>query len=180
MLLFGRKLVPPWAHFVAALMVALGTLFSSFWILAANSWMQTPAGYEIIDGRFFPTDWIDDRLQPVLPLPPGPHRCRLLRHHRLRRAGRRRLADPARDDSSTRGGVMLSMTLWLLLVLVPLQIFLGDQHGLNTREHQPAKLAAIEARWETGAPRAADPVRHSRPARQSATTSPSRFRCSAA
>ena len=57
-LLFGRKLVPPWAHFVAALMVAAGTLFSSFWILAANSWMQTPAGYEIIDGRFFPrTGW---------------------------------------------------------------------------------------------------------------------------
>jgi cytochrome d ubiquinol oxidase subunit I len=55
-LLFGRKLVPQWAHFVAALMVSLGTLLSSFWILAANSWMQTPAGYEIIDGRFFPTD----------------------------------------------------------------------------------------------------------------------------
>ena len=53
-LLFGRRLVPPWAHFLAALMVALGTLFSAFWILAANSWMQTPAGYEIIDGRFFP------------------------------------------------------------------------------------------------------------------------------
>ena len=63
MLLFGRKLVPPWAHFVAALMVALGTLFSSFWILAANSWMQTPAGYELIDGRFFPRDWIADHLQ---------------------------------------------------------------------------------------------------------------------
>src|SRR5476649_1114800 len=57
-LLFGRQLVPRWAHFVAALMVALGTLFSSFWILSANSWMQTPAGYEIVDGRFFPTDWL--------------------------------------------------------------------------------------------------------------------------
>jgi cytochrome d ubiquinol oxidase subunit I len=57
-LLFGRKLVPPWAHFVAALMVAFGTLFSSFWILATNSWMQTPAGHEIIDGRFFPKDWL--------------------------------------------------------------------------------------------------------------------------
>ena len=54
-LLFGRKLVPPWAHFVAAVMVALGTLFSTFWILVANSWMQTPAGFEIVDGRFFPT-----------------------------------------------------------------------------------------------------------------------------
>src|SRR6201988_4799367 len=57
-LLFGRKLVPRWAHFVAALMVAAGTLFSSFWILAVNSWMQTPTGYEVIDGRFFPKDWL--------------------------------------------------------------------------------------------------------------------------
>src|SRR6201985_3905974 len=66
-LLFGRKLVPPWAHFVAALMVALGTLFSSFWILAANSWMPTPAGYDIIDGRFFPKDWLDVIFNPSFP-----------------------------------------------------------------------------------------------------------------
>jgi cytochrome bd-type quinol oxidase subunit 1 len=66
-LLFGRKLVPPWAHFVAALMVASGTLFSSFWILAANSWMQTPAGYEIVDGRFFPKDWFAIVFSPSFP-----------------------------------------------------------------------------------------------------------------
>src|SRR5271154_1629108 len=66
-LLFGRKLVPPWAHFVAALMVAMGTLFSSFWILSANSWMQTPAGYEIIDGRFFPIDWLQVIFNPSFP-----------------------------------------------------------------------------------------------------------------
>jgi cytochrome bd ubiquinol oxidase subunit I len=66
-LLFGRKLVPAWAHFVAALMVALGTLFSSFWILAANSWMQTPAGYELIDGRFFPKDWLQVIFNPSFP-----------------------------------------------------------------------------------------------------------------
>src|ERR1019366_1560741 len=63
-LLFGRKLVPRWAHFVAALMVAMGTLFSSFWILSANSWMQTPAGYEIVDGRFLPTDWLQVIFNP--------------------------------------------------------------------------------------------------------------------
>ena len=63
-LLFGRKLVPPWAHFAAALMVCLGTLLSTFWILAANSWMQTPAGYEIIDGRFYPTDWLQVIFSP--------------------------------------------------------------------------------------------------------------------
>lgn len=147
-LLFGRKLVPPWAHFIAALMVAFGTLLSSFWILAANSWMQTPAGYEIIDGRFFPGDWISIIFNPSFPY--------RLAHTvvgfyvttgfvvigvaawLLRKGG---FAAEAR--------VMLSMTLWLLTILVPLQILIGDLHGLNTREHQPAKLAAIEAHWET-------------------------------
>src|SRR5260370_23101470 len=66
-LLFGRKLVPPWAHFVAALMVALGTLFSTFWIIATNSWMQTPAGYEIVDGRFLPKDWLAVIFSPSFP-----------------------------------------------------------------------------------------------------------------
>src|SRR6201991_156949 len=66
-LLFGRKLVPPWAHYVAALMVSLGTLFSSFWILSANSWMQTPAGFEVIDGRFFPTNWAEVIFNPSFP-----------------------------------------------------------------------------------------------------------------
>jgi len=147
-LLFGRQLVPPGAHFVAALMVALGTLFSSFWILAAHSWMQTPAGYEIIDGRFFPKDWLEIVFSPSFPY--------RLAHTvvgffvttgfvvvgvaaYLIRKGR----------SVAEGRVMLSMTFWLLTGLVPLQILLGDQHGLNTLEHQPAKLAAIEARWDT-------------------------------
>src|SRR6266403_1001537 len=66
-LLFGRKLVPPWAHFIAALMVAFGTLLSSFWILSANSWMHTPAGYEIIDGRFYPKDWLQIVFSPSFP-----------------------------------------------------------------------------------------------------------------
>src|SRR6267378_4574362 len=66
-LLFGRKLVPAWAHFIAALMVALGTLFSSFWILAANSWMQTPAGYSFVDGRFYPQDWLQIIFNPSFP-----------------------------------------------------------------------------------------------------------------
>src|SRR5215475_9326122 len=66
-LLFGRRMVPPWAHFVAALMVAAGTLFSSFWILATNSWMQTPAGYRMEDGRFFPADWFAVIFNPSFP-----------------------------------------------------------------------------------------------------------------
>src|SRR6516164_9768979 len=147
-LLFGRKLVPPWAHFVAALMVAVGTIFSTFWILAANSWMQTPAGYEVINGQFFPRNWLQVIFSPSLPyrwahtvvaffvttsfvvLGVGAYLIR-------------------RERSAEEGRTMLSMALWLLTILVPLQMVLGDQHGLNTREYQPAKLAAIEARWET-------------------------------
>ncbi|HZK80423.1 MAG TPA: cytochrome ubiquinol oxidase subunit I [Humisphaera sp.] len=147
-LLFGRKLVPRWAHFVAALMVALGTLFSTFWILAANSWMQTPAGYEIIDGRFFPTDWL-----AIIFSPSFPYRLAHTVVGFYATTGFVVLGVAAylirRRDFIAEGRVMLSMTLWLVSVLVPLQIFLGDQHGLNTLEYQPAKLAAIEAHWDT-------------------------------
>jgi cytochrome d ubiquinol oxidase subunit I len=147
-LLFGRKLVPPWMHFFSALMVAGGTLLSSFWILAANSWMQTPTGYEVIDGRFFPKSWIELIFNPSFPY-------RLM--HTLTgffittafvvigvaayylRNGR------AVAESRT----MQMMGLGLMTVLVPLQMVLGDQHGLNTLEYQPAKIAAIEANWET-------------------------------
>jgi cytochrome d ubiquinol oxidase subunit I len=147
-LLFGRKLVPPWAHFVAAVMIASGTLFSSFWILAANSWMQTPAGYEIIDGRYFPTNWFDVVFSPSFPF-----RWAHTVTGFFVTTGFVVVAIAAwlihKRRSFEEGSVMLSMTLWLLTFLVPLQIFLGDQHGLNTAAYQPAKLAAIEARWET-------------------------------
>jgi cytochrome d ubiquinol oxidase subunit I len=145
-LLFGRKLVPRWAHFFAAIMVAAGTLFSSFWILSANSWMQTPAGYRIESGRFFPVDWFQIVFNPSFP-------------YRLAHTvvgfyittafvvigvaawylRRRQFVDESR--------LMLSMTFWLVTVLVPLQVELGDLHGLNTLRYQPAKLAAIEAHW---------------------------------
>jgi cytochrome d ubiquinol oxidase subunit I len=150
-LLFGRRLVPTWAHFFAAVMVAAGTLFSSFWILATNSWMQTPAGYTFVDGRFEPVDWIAIVFNPSFPY-------RLLHNVTafyittafvvmgvaawlLRRA---RAADEAR--------VMIRMALDLLILIVPLQVFLGDQHGLNTLEYQPAKVAAIEGRYDTVRP----------------------------
>jgi cytochrome d ubiquinol oxidase subunit I len=147
-LLFGRKLVPPWVHFSAALLVALGTMFSSFWILAANSWMHTPAGHEIVNGRFFPVDWLQVIFNPSFPF---------------------RLAHTVTAFMVTTGFVvvgvaayylrhgrhideakkMMSMTFWLLSLSVPLQIVLGDLHGLNTVEHQPAKIAAMEGLWET-------------------------------
>ena len=147
-LLFGRKLVPRWAHLVAALMVALGTLFSSFWILAANSWMQTPAGYEIVDGRFFPKSWIEIIFNPSFPYRLAHTVVGFYATAALVVVGvaafylrRGRFVDEAR--------VMLSMSLWLLTAFVPLQILLGDQQGLNTLAYQPAKVAAIEARWDT-------------------------------
>jgi cytochrome d ubiquinol oxidase subunit I len=149
-LLFGRKLVPPWAHFLSALLVAGGTLMSAFWILAANSWMQTPAGYTVIDGRFFPADWLQIVFNPSFPF--------RLAHTVVAfyvTTGFVVLGVAAytirRGRFVEEGRIMLSMALWLLTALVPLQMVIGDAHGLNTREHQPAKLAAIEARWETGA-----------------------------
>ena len=147
-LLFGRNMVPRWAHFVSALMVALGTLSSTFWILATNSWMQTPAGYEIVDGRFLPKDWLQIIFNPSFPyrfahtvdavyITTGFVVVGVAASY-LRRG---RFVEEAR--------LMLSMTLWLLTVLVPLQFILGDAHGLNSLQYQPAKIAAIEAIWDT-------------------------------
>jgi cytochrome d ubiquinol oxidase subunit I len=135
-LLFGRKLVPPWAHFVAALMVALGTLLSSFWILSANSWMQTPAGYEIVDGRFFPKDWLQVVFNPSFPF--------RLAHTVVAffiTTGFVVMGVGAylmrRDRFADEGRVMLSMTLWLLTVLVPLQIFIGRRSpSLRRNSHE--------------------------------------------
>lgn len=147
-LLFGRKLVPPWAHFFAALMVAIATLFSTFWILSANSWMQTPAGYEIINGRFIPKDWIE-----VIFNPSFPYRLAHTAVAFFTTTGFVILGVGAyllrRNRSVQEARTMMSMALWMLTVLVPLQMVIGDMHGLNTRKHQPAKLAAIESRWET-------------------------------
>jgi len=150
-LLFGRKLVPPWAHFISALLVAVATLFSSFWILASNSWMQTPAGYTIVDGRFYPTDWI-----AVIFNPSFSYR---LAHTVLAFYITSALVvmgvgayTVRRNRFPEEGRVMITTALSLLAVLVPLQLIAGDQHGLNTLKYQPAKIAAIEARWETTGP----------------------------
>src|SRR5262244_1361304 len=147
-LLFGRKLVPPWAHFFAALMVAIGTLFSTFWILSANSWMQTPAGYEIVNGHFVPTDWIKAIFNPSFP-----YRLAHTAFAFFTTTGFVVLGVGAyllrRNRSVLEARTMFSMALWALTVLVPMQMVIGDAHGLNTRKYQPAKLAAIEAKWDT-------------------------------
>jgi cytochrome d ubiquinol oxidase subunit I len=148
-LLFGRKLVPPSMHFVAAVLVAVGTLSSSFWIIATNSWMQTPGGYELIDGRYFPKDWFDIIFSPSFP-------------YRLAHTVSAFYVTTAfvvlgvgaytvrRGQAVAEGRVMLRLALWFLMIFVPAQIVLGDMHGLNTLEHQPAKLAAIEGLWDGG------------------------------
>src|ERR1700684_4063958 len=148
-LLFGRDWVPRWMHFIAALMVAAGTLFSSFWILAANSWMQTPAGYTLVDGRFFPVSWTAIIFNPSFLYRLAHTVCGFYVTTAFVVLGVAAGLVRKREFEAD-GRVMMSTTLWLLLVLVPLQILLGDAHGLNTRQYQPAKLAAIEARWETG------------------------------
>ena len=148
-LLFGRKLVPPFMHFFAAIMVAGGTLLSAFWILATNSWMQTPVGYEVIDGRFFPKDWFEIVFSPSFP-------------YRLAHTVSAFYVTTAfvvlgvgaytmrRGQSPAEGRTMMRLALCFLAIFVPLQIVLGDAHGLNTLEHQPAKLAAIEGLWDGG------------------------------
>src|ERR1700761_9308929 len=148
-LLFGRRLVPPPMHFVAAVLVAIGTLSSSFWILATNSWMQTPAGYQVIDGRFFPKDWFEIVFSPSFPF-------------RLAHTVSAFYVTTAfvvlgvgaytsrRGQFVPEGRMMLRLALWFLAIFVPLQIILGDMHGLNTLAHQPAKLAAMEGLWDGG------------------------------
>ncbi|MBP2294502.1 cytochrome ubiquinol oxidase subunit I [Azospirillum rugosum] len=148
-LLFGRDRVPRGIHFMAAVLVATGTVLSSFWILSANSWMHTPAGAELRDGRFYVTDWWQVVFNPSFPYRLTHMLTAMFLTTSFVVAGisafyliRNRFLDHAR--------VGLSMALGLITILAPLQIFLGDLHGLNTLEHQPAKIAAMEGNWEGG------------------------------
>ncbi|WP_020655752.1 cytochrome ubiquinol oxidase subunit I [Massilia niastensis] len=146
-MLFGWNRVGPGLHVVATCMVAVGTLISATWILGANSWMQTPQGYAIEGGRMVPVDWLAIIFNPSFPY-------RLVHMvlaaylttalivgaagawHLLRR----------RDNPAVRK--MLSMAMWMILLVAPIQAVVGDFHGLNTLAHQPAKLAAMEGHWE--------------------------------
>ncbi|WP_119680179.1 cytochrome ubiquinol oxidase subunit I [Indioceanicola profundi] len=153
-MLFGRDRVPPWLHFFATCMVALGTLISAFWILSANSFMQTPAGYEIReDGLLYPKSWWDIVFNPSFP-----YRyfhmviaCFLTTSFVIAGVSAWHLLNNRHEIYARIG---LNMSLGLIAVLAPVQIFVGDLTGLNTLEHQPTKLAAIEGHWEThaGAP----------------------------
>lgn len=148
-LLLGRKRVSPRVYALTAAMVALGTLLSSFWILSANSWMHTPAGFDrLADGTFIVTDW-----WAVVFNPSFPYRLIHMVTAALLTTGFAVLAVSAwklrRGEAVADSRAMMSMTLWLLVVLAPAQLVIGDLHGLNTLEMQPAKLAAIEGHFET-------------------------------
>jgi cytochrome d ubiquinol oxidase subunit I len=150
-LLFGRSRVPQWAHVLSACMVAIGTAISAFWILSANSWMHTPVGYEMRNGIAFPLDW-----WAIVFNPSFPYRFT----HMLIAAylstsvvvlavgARYRIA--GRFDAEAR--TMIRMGLGMVLALAPLQLIVGDQHGLNTLHHQPTKVAAMEAHWDGKGP----------------------------
>lgn len=147
-MLFGRARVSDRVHMVATLMVAAGTTLSAFWILSLNSWMQTPAGFTVIDGRYHAQDWLAIVFNPSFPY---------------------RLAHKLLASTLTASFLIAGLSAWQLLrgtanggthkalrtgvlagaIAIPLQIFAGDLHGLNTLEHQPAKIAAIEGIWHT-------------------------------
>ncbi|WP_034492710.1 cytochrome ubiquinol oxidase subunit I [Afifella pfennigii] len=145
-MLFGWNKVPRPVHFAASVLVALGTALSAFWILSANSWMHYPAGYEMRDGIAYPTDWWQIIFNPTFPW----RFTHMVVAAYLTTAlvvmavgARFILKNRFLDDART----MLRMGLGLLLILAPLQLLIGDQHGLNTLKYQPAKVAAIEAHW---------------------------------
>jgi cytochrome d ubiquinol oxidase subunit I len=148
-MLFGKDRVSNATHLAATVLVAVGTTLSAFWILSLNSWMQTPVGYEVVDGKFYAASWWQIVFNPSFPyrfahmlvaalltsafLVAGVSASRMLRG-----------IDGPGTLRVLRTGVVLAA------VLAPLQVLIGDLHGLNTLEHQPAKIAAIEGVWETG------------------------------
>jgi cytochrome bd ubiquinol oxidase subunit I len=147
-MLFGRNKVSERMHLVATLMVAFGTTLSAFWILSLNSWMQTPQGFEIIDGKIHATSWLAVIFNPSFPY---------------------RLAHKLLASTLTASFLIAGLSAWQLLrgtanggtrgalragvvaaaIAIPLQILAGDMHGLNTLKYQPAKIAAIEGIWHT-------------------------------
>ncbi|WP_373507182.1 cytochrome ubiquinol oxidase subunit I, partial [Thiocapsa sp.] len=150
-LLFGREKVPRWAYFLSALMVALGTTFSAFWIMANNTWMQVPVGYEVIDGIFVPSDWAEILLDPVLWVR-FPHMllgAYLTTAFCVAATGAWYLL---RKRHEAEARVMLSMGLGIAAVLTPIQIGYGHFNGEYTAEHQPGKYTTIEGRWQTEQP----------------------------
>jgi cytochrome d ubiquinol oxidase subunit I len=147
-MLFGFNRVSNKVHTLATVLVAVGTTLSAFWILVLNSWMQTPVGFEMIDGKAHATNWVEIIFNPSMPY-------RLT--HMLIASGLTAAFLVAgvsayrwlRNDKSDSVMAAMKTGVYLAAVLIPLQIFVGDLHGLNTFKHQPAKVAAMEGVWET-------------------------------
>jgi cytochrome d ubiquinol oxidase subunit I len=149
-MLFGWNRVPRFVHFFASLMVASGTVISAFWILAANSWMQTPTGHVMgNDGVLHVADWWQVIFNPSFPYRFS-HMVAAAYLTTAFMVGGIGAWYILRDRNIAHGRIMLGMGLSLIVWLAPLQLVIGDLHGLNTLEHQPAKIAALEAHWETG------------------------------
>jgi len=150
-LLFGFNRVPPWLYVLSAAIVAIGTAMSAFWILSANSWMQTPAGHEMRGGIAYPADWITIIFNPSFP-----YRFAHMLNAAYLTTGFVVLAVGARyllaGKFLPEARTMVKMAIGLLVVLAPLQLFIGDQHGLNTLKHQPIKIAAMEGHWDGSKP----------------------------
>jgi cytochrome d ubiquinol oxidase subunit I len=148
-MLFGINRVSQRVHTLATLLVAIGTSLSAFWILALNSWMQTPVGFEMRAGVAYPVDWWQIIFNPSMPY-------RL--SHMLMASGLTASFLIAgisayrilKGDHKPAPRLALKVGVFAAALLIPLQIFIGDLHGLNTLKHQPAKIAAMEAIWETG------------------------------
>jgi cytochrome d ubiquinol oxidase subunit I len=147
-MLFGWRKVSDRMHFLATAMVAIGTLVSTFWIIAANSWMQTPAGYAIHDGVFDPVDWWAVIFNPSFAYR-LPHMVLAAFLTTATVVGGVAAIYLLRGEHVDKAKLMLRSALAFVAITTPVQILVGDMHGLNVREHQPAKLAAIEARWDT-------------------------------
>ena len=154
-MLFGMNRVGKGLHFTATLAVAFGTFFSAFWILSANSWMQTPAGYAInAGGQYVPADWWAIIFNPSFPyrLVHTVFGAYLTTALVVGAVGAWHLL---REKGNEGAKVMFSMAMGMIAVVAPLQIFAGDQHGLNTLEHQPVKVMAMEGHFKSypdGAP----------------------------
>jgi cytochrome d ubiquinol oxidase subunit I len=150
-LLFGFNRVPPWLYVLSAAIVAVGTAISAFWILSANSWMQTPTGHQMIGGIAHPADWLAIVFNPSFPY----RFAHMLTAAYLTTAfvvlavGARYLV--ARRHEAD-GRTMVRMAIGMIAVLAPLQLFIGDQHGLNTLKYQPMKIAAVEGHWDGSEP----------------------------
>ena len=146
-MLFGWNRVGPGLHFLSTIMVALGTLISATWILASNSWMHTPQGFEIVDGVVIPVDWLAVIFNPSFP-------SRLVHMAIVAFLATALFVGAAgawhllRGRNNDRVRTMLSMAMWMLILVTPIQVAVGDLHGLNTLKYQPAKIAAMEGHWE--------------------------------